>query len=149
MSNSHGVTAVAALAFVLQLGCSKSLTTQASSGGLSKSLSSPFKSSSKSSGGDEAEVDDAFRRDIRDQAAQFAAFGGEPDALERNVGRIALGYGIVDWERQDGTYVAIGRGFAEASLTREHFETLAVRLAREDYHRLRLLESGFEGSALR
>jgi len=145
---SRGIAAAAALALVFGLGCSKSWTTEASSGGLAKSLSSPFKSSSKSSSGDEAEVDDAFQRDIRDQAAQFATVGGDPNALERDVGRIAIGYGIVDWERRDGTYVAMGRGFAEASLTRARFETLAVRLAHADHHRLRLLQAGFEESAL-
>jgi hypothetical protein len=50
----------------------------------------------------------------------------------------------MDWESHEGTYLAIGRGLARASLDDRRFRKLAVELANEDFGRLALLQAGFE-----
>ena len=143
------------IALCFAIGCSKSSTTQGSFGSSSDSSSSPFKSSSKSSSGDDEEGEDgekdegkesAFERDVRNYTVEFARTGGELDieSFQRDLGAIAEGYGITDWERTQDTFVAIGRGLAESELDEPHAKQLAVALSSEDYDHLFLIRSGYE-----
>ena len=135
------------------VGCFKSSTTQASSESSSDSSSSPFKSSSKSSSGDDEEGDEegeeeesAFQRDIRNYTTEFAQTVNEHDidSFQRDLGAIAEGYGITDWERTEDTFVAIGRGLGESELDEPGVKQLAVALSNEDYDHLMLIRSGYE-----
>ncbi|HME70396.1 MAG TPA: putative lipoprotein, partial [Myxococcota bacterium] len=74
-----------------------------SSGSISKSVSSPFKSSSDSSGNSQA----AYREDVRDYTASYVRSGGDFDAFERKIGSVAAKHGITDWELDNNTYLAI------------------------------------------
>ncbi len=144
------------IALCFATGCSKSSTTQASFGSSSDSSSSPFKSSSKSSSGDddegekEEEKESAFQRDIRNYTVEFARTVDEHDieSFQRDLGAIAEGYGITDWERTGGTFVAIGRGLGESELDEPNAKRLAVALSNEDYDHLMLIRSGLESSRL-
>ncbi len=143
------------IALCFATGCFKSSTTQGSFGSSSDSSSSPFKSSSKSSSGDdeegeegenEEEKESAFERDVRNFTVEFARTGGEFDieSFQRDLGAIAEGYGITDWERTQDTFVAIGRGLGESELNDTNAKQLAVKLSNEDYDHLMLIRSGYE-----
>jgi len=140
------------LALCFATGCSKSSTTQASFGSSSDSSSSPFKSSSKSSSGDdeegekEEEKETAFQRDVRNYTVEFARTVDEHDieSFQRDLGAIAEGYGITDWERTEDTFVAIGRGLGESELDEPSAKQLAVALSNEDYDQLMLIRAGYE-----
>ncbi len=129
-------------------GSFNSSTTQGSSESLSDSSSSLFDSSSSisdsSSGDDEAEA--AYRRDVSDYVAA-AADSGDVPAFQRRLGSIAEGHGVTDWERLDGTYLAIGRGLAEAGVGHRRYEQLAVALSSRDRGRLALIRAGYESGA--
>ncbi len=143
---------MASITLCFATGCSKSSTTQASFGSSSDSSSSPFKSSSKSSSGDDEEgekkeeTETAFQRDVRNYTVGFARTVDEHDieSFQRDLGAIAEGYGITDWERTGGTFVAIGRGLGESELENTNAKQLAVALSNEDYDRLMLIRSGYE-----
>jgi len=75
----------------------------------SKIVSSPFVSSSSSSGGDQA-----YREDVRDYTAAHVQSGGTVDELRRQIGELATKHGITDWENNESTFLAIGAGLAKA-----------------------------------
>ena len=145
------------IALCFATGCSESSTTQASFGSSSDSSSSPFKSSSKSSSGDDEEgekeeaKETAFQRDVRNYTVEFARTTDEHDveSFQRDLGAIAEGYGITDWERTEGTFVAIGRGLGESELGASNVKQLAVALSNEDYDHLMLIRSGYESRSIR
>jgi len=143
------VLAMTLLSFCLGLGCLKSSTTQASSESSSKLSSSPFKSSSNSSSPEEEPEDSAYRRDVRDYAAAFAGSDGDVQAFQRDVGGIAADHGITDWERDEGTFFAIGRGIAISGVSSRRYQELAIELSNEDSSRLERLRAGYETRRLR
>ena len=145
------------IALCFATGCFKSSTTQASFGSSSDSSSSPFKSSSKSSSGDdeegekEEEKETAFQRDVRNYTVEFARTADEHniESFQRDLGAIAEGYGITDWERTEDTFVAIGRGLGESEIDEPSTKQLAVALSNEDYDHLMLIRSGYESRRTR
>ena len=92
------------------------------------------------------EKESAFQRDIRNYTVEFARTVDEHDieSFQRDLGAIAEGYGITDWERTQDTFVAIGRGLGESELDEPSAKQLAVALSNEDYDHLMLIRSGYE-----
>jgi hypothetical protein len=138
---------IVSIALCFAIGCSKSSTTQASFGSSSDSSSSPFKSSSKSSSGDddeEKEEESAFQRDVRNYTVEFAESSDEHDveSFQRNLGAIAEGYGITDWERSEGVFVTIGHGLGESDLDDEDANELAAALSNDNHDHLILIRAG-------
>jgi hypothetical protein len=138
------------LCFSAGCGVFKSSTTQASVESSSdssaagfRSSSSPFEWSSDSSS-PSGESPSAYQRDVIDYTAKFAASEGDVQSFQRDVTAIAEGHGITDWEQDDGTYLAIGRGLAKASLSEQRFQQLAVQLSNQNQRQLALLKSGYE-----
>ncbi|GBC63730.1 hypothetical protein DENIS_4728 [Desulfonema ishimotonii] len=102
--------ALLAAAFLLSA-CSISY----SSGKSSDSVKSLFDSSTSSSGKKE-ESEAAYRNDIRHMTAVFLETGLPSEKYMREIGRIAERHGITDWEREEGTYAAIGAGLKKAGI---------------------------------
>jgi hypothetical protein len=111
-------------------GCSIS----ASSGSISDSISSPFKSSSASSsdddddGGDSGEAESAeartaYANDVAKLAAAFATQGGELDALKSRVSTLATARGITNWEVDTVTCDGLAVGANEGGMTDAQQET--------------------------
>lgn len=75
----------------------------------SKSISSPFASSSGSSS-----PEAAYREDVSDYTAAHLQSAGTPDELRRQIGLLAEKHGITDWEHNQSTFEAIGQGLAKA-----------------------------------
>lgn len=120
----------------------KSSTSQ----GSSESFSDSSTSFSDSSGSSSGERGSAFLRDVRAYAARFVRDGGqaaELDALERDLGELARGHGILDWEGDDATFLEIGTGFAAGGAGEQQFATLAERLAGANARRRSLLYHGY------
>ena len=120
MRRSHRFHVLIALAALTAAACSFS----DSSKSISNSVSSPFKSSSKSSDGDDP-APTAYLRDVEALSFGFAGSGGEPEGLLRELGRVALAHGISDWESVPATYLAIGAGLKRAGLDAEGARRLA------------------------
>jgi len=135
-----------ALAISLAAGCGSLSDSSTSIGRSSNALSDSLAHSSDSSGSSSGEKQAAFLRDVRDYAARFARDGGEPEALERDLGALARGHGILDWEADDGTWLELGAGFAEADVDPVRLAALTDRLAAADAHRRSLLLHGYASS---
>jgi hypothetical protein len=121
-------------------GCFKSSTSQGSSDSFSDSSGS-FSDSSKSSSG---ERQASFWRDVRAYAARFAHDdAGDVAALQRDLGELARGHGILDWESDDGTWRELGGGFAQAGVGDARFAALADGLAPQAGRRRSLLYAGY------
>jgi len=139
MTRSGAIVALL-LSLSLGFGCFKSSTSQGSSDSSSDSSGS-FSDSSKSSSGDQQT---SFLRDVRAYAARFAGDGGDQvETLERDLGELARGHGILDWEGDDGTWRALGDGFAQAGVGDEQFAALADALAAHDARKRSLLYHGY------
>jgi hypothetical protein len=110
---------------------------------LSNSVSSPFESSSASSGGEE---DPAYQEEVSGFAAGFAASGGDATAFRRGVASIAERRGIHDWEDDDPTCRAIGAGLQRARLGESRAEGLAGELLAGRPERVKVVMKGFEAA---
>ena len=128
---------VAALAMGLSA-CSLS----ASSASISESISSPFKSSSDSSGDSHA----AYQADVRDYTAAYIRSGGDYDTFERKIGSVAAQHGITDWELDTGTYLAIGQGLRKGGVKPIELAAWKSNLARDDLSRANLIQKGYDGT---
>jgi len=144
----HGVAILAAgLAISLALGCTSFSDSSTSIGRSSNAFSDSIAHSSESSTRSSGEQQAAFHRDVRDYAAGFARDGGEVAALQRDLGALARGHGILDWERDDGTYLELGQGFALAGLDERRFAALSAQLAAQDARKRALLAQGYAANA--
>jgi hypothetical protein len=91
----------------------------------SKSFSSPFTSSSRSSS-----PEAAYRQDVSDYTAAHLQSGGTPEALRREIGRLAEKYGITDWEHNESTFRAVGQGLAKAGYRQVQVDAFKNNLAK-------------------
>jgi hypothetical protein len=141
----------ALLAAVLALvaGCTSLSDSSTSIGRSSNALSDSIANSSESSARSFGERQASFHRDVRDYAARFARDGGDAVVLERDLGALARSHGILDWERDDGTYLELGQGFARAGLDERRFAELSERLAAEDARKGALLRQGYAAADTR
>jgi hypothetical protein len=90
----------------------------------SKSSSSPFVSSSKSSS-----PEAAYREDVRDYTAANLQSGGTADELRREIAKLAEKHGITDWEHNQSTFRAIGQGLAKAGYRQLQVDAFKKNLA--------------------
>jgi hypothetical protein len=131
-------------------GVFKSSTTQASVESSSKSSSSAFEASSSpfrwssDSSSPAQQAASAYHRDVRDFAARFAVSEGDLESFQRDLAAIAEGYGVIDWEHDQGTFFAVGRGIAQAQVGASRYREIALGVTHEDPARLALLEEGYE-----
>jgi hypothetical protein len=138
MRRPHRFCALISVAALAAVACSFS----DSSKSISNSVSSPFKSSSESSDGDEP-APSAYLRDVEASSFACASAGGEPEGLLRELGRVALAHGISDWESVPATYLAIGAGLRRAGLDAEGARRLAAALFGADTPEARSVLQGW------
>ncbi len=110
--------AIAVLALLPHLtGCamsrssSRAFASLASVWSLSKSFQSSF------GGGEEANLDEEYARDLAAVSATFVTSPGREAALVRDVTRVAEVHGITDWESVDATWLGIGAGLRHAGMS--------------------------------
>jgi hypothetical protein len=103
------LTVVCALLFTV--GCSFIASSESSS----DILSSPFKSSARSSGGEE-EV--AFQEETEAYTVAYVTAGSVDNAgFQRGLSDIAARRGISDWENNPETWTSVGRGLGRSQLS--------------------------------
>jgi hypothetical protein len=133
-------------------GCSFSKSSQS----ISKSISSPFKSSSTSSGsGGEEEAAEpestqdqaSFVEDVTQLATTYEKTGGDIGALRSGVAKLAVARGITNWEVDPSTVQAIGAGVAQGGMTEDRFVDFSKDLFGDDLTKQNELRQGFESSA--
>jgi hypothetical protein len=108
------IAGVAALS-LLPLGCSFYYSSESSA----KTLTSPSRSSASSSPDDDGDRDrdEAYRNDVRDFTAAYAASRRDLGGFEHGLGEVARRHGVTDWEADDATFVAIGAGLKRAGVS--------------------------------
>ena len=110
--------AIAVLALVPQLtACQMSRSSSRAFASLASvwSLSKSFQSSSE--GGEEANLEERYARDLAAVSATFATSPVREAALVRDVTRVAEVHGITDWESVDATWLGIGVGLRHAGMS--------------------------------
>lgn len=121
------------------VGCSISYSSES----LSKSVSSPFTSSSSSSGEEE---DPAYQEEVANFTAGFAGSGGDATTFRRGVASIAERRGINDWEDDDQTCRAIGKGLQKAGLSKSRAEAMAGDLLSGRAKRVEIVMKGYKAA---
>ncbi len=108
---------------LLPLGCSFYYSSESSM----KTLTSPSRSSGSSSGGDEEKEKEAYRDDVRDFTAAYAAKHEDVAGFASGLANVARRHGITDCEAEDATYTAVGAGLRRADVgpaARERYESV-------------------------
>lgn len=95
-----------------------------SSESISKSISSPFISSSRSS-----DTEGRYRDDVRDVTAASLQSGGNVSQLRAQLTKVATDHGVSDWETDQATYVGIGAGLAKAGYRQVQVDTFIQNFA--------------------
>jgi len=112
-----------------------------SSDSISKSSSSPFTSSSDSS----RTPKEKYQRDLSDYAKEYALSSSTtPEAFRSKVGQIAQKYGILNWENDNDSYIAIGQGFRKAKLTGTQYDVFKTSLLAEHPDKAVYLDQGYK-----
>lgn len=124
-----------ASALISTTGCSISNSLQ----GISNSISSPFESSSGSSG-----ESTAYREDVSDLTVAYVQSGGDLDAYRLGVTALAKNRGISNWEEDSFTCASIGFGLKRAEFDEAGLQEFASNLFGSDADKLRQLQSGYD-----
>jgi hypothetical protein len=112
-----------------------------SSESISKSSSSPFTSSSDSS----RTPREKYQRDLSDYAKEYALSSSTtPAAFRSKVGQIAQKYGILNWEDDNDSYIAIGQGFRKAKLSRTQYDVFKTSLLEGRPDKAVYLDQGYK-----
>ena len=134
--------AVISLAIFLH-GCSFSYSSKSSSkssGRSSDSVSSIVSSPSNSSKTTEKyqqEIQDYTHAYVKSSDADYASF-------QKGLTGIADSHGVVDWEQDSLTYVAIGRGLKKAGLKGVAYETYKKNLSGSDVTKMADIQEGYD-----
>jgi hypothetical protein len=131
---------------ILLYGCSFSYSSESSvkaSASPFVSSSQAFESSSSSSRSSQSRKS-RYGNEVRKYAAEFATSGSTDSvAFYARISRLAQDYGISAWDQDKATYVAIGKGLADARLDRLRYEALRDGLSGGDSRRREYIEEGY------
>ena len=119
------------------IGCSFS----DSSVSISKSISSPFESSSASSPSAEA-----YENDVADYTYAHVISAGQPDAFMKGLGTVAERHGVTNWEADNSTYIGIGKGLGKAKFTQTQVEVFAKNITGGDAKKIKLVQQGYDSA---
>ncbi len=101
-------------------GCSFSTSSKHSS----KSSTSPSRSSSQ--GGQESvqQATTSLQEEVEALAILYVGSSGSATDFQRELGQVAKGHGIVDWENSPHVFSAVGKGIRRAGVTEDAVPTL-------------------------
>lgn len=119
------------------IGCSFS----DSSVSISKSISSPFQSSSASSPSSEA-----YQNDVADYTYAYVISGGQFDTFMKGLGGVAERHGVTNWEADDATYIGIGQGLGRARFTQTQVDAFARNVTNGDARKTKLVQQGYDSA---
>jgi hypothetical protein len=112
-----------------------------SSVSISKSISSPFQSSSASSPSAEA-----YQNDVADYTYAYVISGGQFDTFMKGLGGVAERHGVSNWEADDATYIGIGQGLGKAKFTQTQVDAFAKNVTNGDARKTKLVQQGYEAA---
>jgi len=134
--------AVISLAIFLH-GCSFSYSSDSlskSSGRSSDSVSSIVSSPSNSS-----KTTDKYQQEIQEYThAYVKSSDADYASFQKGLTDIANSHGVVDWEQDSITYVAIGRGLKKAGLEGVAYETYKKNLTGSDVTKMADIQEGYD-----
>lgn len=124
-------------------GCSFSYSSEsssASSKGSSDSVSSFVSSPSESS-----KQGNQYQNDVIDYTyAYVKSSRADYESFQKGLADIAAKQGIINWEENPDTYIAIGKALKKANLTGITYETYKKNLAGSDYTKMQDIQKGYE-----
>jgi hypothetical protein len=130
------VVSLSAVGLSAVFGCSFS----ASSKSISNSISSPFRSISKSSKSNATR----YREEVADYARGFVTGGGgDVSSFQRGLAGIAEKRGISDWESNGDTWKSLGVGLGRTEITDASFAGFVESWAGGDSTRSDQMRQGF------
>ncbi len=121
---------------VLQVGCSISYSLEKSSDSVSASLdsitsistsSTSSTSSSRSEGSEEQKIIETvtvYEEDIAAVTVLYVSREENNEQFQRKVANIARNHGITDWEREESTFLAMGKGLRRAGVAEDSIAAL-------------------------
>lgn len=118
------------VASLSQGGCSISYSLEKSSDSVSASLDSITSISTSSSGGEEheekkvRETATIYEEDIAAVTVLYVSREKNNDEFQRKVASIAKSHGINDWERENSTFLAMGKGLRRAGVAEDSIANL-------------------------
>ena len=111
-----------------------------SSVSISKSISSPFESSSASSPAGAQ----AYQNDVADYTYAYVISGGQFDTFWKGVASVAERHDITNWEADDGTYIGIGKGLGKAKFSQAQLDVFAKNVSGGDARKTKLIQQGYD-----
>jgi hypothetical protein len=114
-----------------QGGCSISYSLEKSSDSVSASLDSITSISTSSSGGEESverkvrETATVYEEDIAAVTVLYVSREKNNDEFQRKVASIAKNHGISDWEQENRTFLAMGKGLRRAGVAEDSIGNLS------------------------
>ncbi len=115
---------------------SSSKSSRGSSDSASSIVSSPF-NSSKTGEKYQQEIQDYTQAYVKSSDADYASF-------QKGLTDIADSHGVVDWEEDTTTYIAIGKGLKKAGVEGIAYETYKKNLTGSDSTKMADIQEGYE-----
>lgn len=116
--------------FMTQAGCSISYSLEKSSDSVSASLdslTSITSISTSSSGGEEEKIEatgSLYEEDVAAATVLYVSREKSTDEYQRQVSSIARNHGVSDWEREETTFLAMGKGLRRARVSEDSISNL-------------------------
>ncbi len=108
----------------LVAGCSISYSTGKSSDSISTSLDSISGSSGSGKEKSATSAAKTYTEDVAAATVLFASGQKNSEQFLATVSQIARSHGIVNWEKEKETYIAMGRGLKRAGITKKEISEL-------------------------
>ena len=114
-----------------------------------KSSDSSTSSSTSSSGGDEstkaAEEVSHYMEEISAMTVLSVSQQKDSEEFQRRITDIAISHGITDWEKEDSTFIAMGKGLKRAGVEEESIATLPYVEMFSQSPKYSLILKGYKG----
>ncbi len=107
---------------------------------VSDSVSSPFKWSSSSIGGEK----EAYQGDVRDYTEAYVRSASDIEGFRKGLASLAEKHGISNWEADESTYIGIGAGLAKAGVKEMQLEVYKTNLSGKDPVKAAAIQKGYD-----
>ncbi len=123
----------------LSQGCSFSKSSESSSNSISSIVSSPSNSSESS------DPTAQYHDDVVDYTFAYVK-SSEADvmAFKQGIAAIASEQGILNWENEPTTFIAIGEALKKANITGISYETYKTNLTDQNEIKMKYLQEGYD-----
>lgn len=135
----YNVCFLSALIALSLQGCSLSDSSKASSDSVFSIVSSPSESS------DSSDEENQYQEDVLDYTyAYVKSSAADFDSFRKGIADIAAKHGILNWEDEPNTYIAVGKALKKAKLEGVAYETYKKNLAGGNYEKMKDIQKGYD-----